>query len=164
MIKLKNSLVRVRCLECKEEHHIDMKIISSDKFSRDIGYEYEHTYFGKLKCGKCKNKMFLNIDIFEYPKNTLNYVEISNEGCIEMDGDKFKRYDNINDSNFTICEDELLITNQLEDQKSVVRDELKKKMTKTINKFKSNKEPHIMLSNDDIISVLSSLIIDRTKK
>lgn len=81
-----------------------------------------------------------------------------------MDGDKFKRYDNINDSNFTICEDELSVTNQLADQKLSVRDELKKKMTKTINNFKSNKEPHIMLSNDDIINVLSSLITDRTKK
>ena len=44
MIKLKNNLVRVRCLECKEEHFIEMKHIGTDKEQRSMSIEYEHIF------------------------------------------------------------------------------------------------------------------------
>jgi len=46
MIEFKNPLVRVRCLECREEHFIEMKYIGTDKEQRSIGFEYEHIYRG----------------------------------------------------------------------------------------------------------------------
>ena len=49
MIKFNNK-IRVRCLECKEEHFIEMKYIVTDKEQRSIGFEYEHIHKGKLKC------------------------------------------------------------------------------------------------------------------
>lgn len=47
-------------------------------------------------------------------------------------------------------------------QKSRVKEELKIKILRTIHKFKSKEEPHIMLSNDDVINVLSSIITRKT--
>ena len=32
-----------------------------------------------------------------------------------------------------------------------------------INKYKSKEEPHIMLSNDDIVNVLATIIVGKTK-
>ena len=32
-----------------------------------------------------------------------------------------------------------------------------------INKYKSKEEPHIMLSNEDIVNVLSAIIVGKTK-
>ena len=40
MIKFENSKIRVRCLECKEEHFIEMKHIGTEKEQRTLGYEY----------------------------------------------------------------------------------------------------------------------------
>jgi hypothetical protein len=48
-------------------------------------------------------------------------------------------------------------------QKFRAKEELKIKILQVINKYKSNEEPHIMLSNDDIINVLSSIIVRRTE-
>ena len=48
-------------------------------------------------------------------------------------------------------------------QKFRAKEELKIKLLKVINKYKSKEEPHIMLSNDDIVNVLSSMIVRRTE-
>jgi hypothetical protein len=48
-------------------------------------------------------------------------------------------------------------------QKFRAKEELKIKILQVINKYKSNEEPYIMLSNDDIINVLSSIIVRRTE-
>lgn len=48
-------------------------------------------------------------------------------------------------------------------QKSRAKEELKIKILHTIHHFKSEEEPHIMLSNDDIINVLSSIINRKTQ-
>lgn len=48
-------------------------------------------------------------------------------------------------------------------QKFRAKEELKIKLLQVINKYKSKEEPHIMLSNDDIINVLSSMIVRRTE-
>lgn len=85
MIKFKNPFVRVRCLECKEEHFIYMKHIKSDKEQRSIGFEYEHIYRGELKCSYCGEDMGLLTTIFEFPKGILNYHETNNRSCLEMD-------------------------------------------------------------------------------
>ena len=85
MIELKNNKVRIRCLECKTEHFIEMKLIGSEKEQRSLGYEYEHIYRGDLKCSHCSDKMSLLCEIYEYPKGFLNYHHFSNKGCLEMD-------------------------------------------------------------------------------
>jgi hypothetical protein len=48
-------------------------------------------------------------------------------------------------------------------QKFRAKEELKIKLLQVINKYKSKEEPHIMLSNDDIVNVLSSMIVRRTE-
>ncbi|MCK9446094.1 hypothetical protein M0Q50_04290 [bacterium] len=83
MIKFNNK-IRVRCLECKEEHFIKMKHIVTDKEQRSIGFEYEHIHKGKLKCS-CGEDMKLLTTIFEYPKGIINYVDTSEKSCLIMD-------------------------------------------------------------------------------
>jgi hypothetical protein len=85
MIEFKNPLVRVRCLECREEHLIEIKHIGTDKEQRSIGFEYEHIYRGELKCSHCGEDMRLLTTIFEFPKGFLNYHETNNESCLVMD-------------------------------------------------------------------------------
>ena len=46
-------------------------------------------------------------------------------------------------------------------QKFRAKEELKIKLIRVINNYKSNEEPHIMLLNDDIVNVLSSMIVKR---
>lgn len=85
MVEFKNPLVRVRCLECREEHFIEMKHIGTDKEQRSFSFEYEHIYRGELKCFHCGEDMRLLTTIFEYPKGFLNYHETNNESCLLMD-------------------------------------------------------------------------------
>lgn len=84
MIEFKIPKLRVRCLECKKEHFIDMKLSNADKVHRSISFEYEYTYYGELKCS-CNENMKLETIIFEYPKGILNYYETSEESCLTMD-------------------------------------------------------------------------------
>lgn len=79
------SLIRVRCLECKAEHYIEMKHIGTEKKQRSLGFEYEHIFKGKLKCSDCGEKMKLLTTIFEYPKGFSNYHETINKSCVVMD-------------------------------------------------------------------------------
>jgi hypothetical protein len=55
-----------------------------------------------------------------------------------------------------------LDSHKLEQQKFIVKEELRIRILRVINGFKSKEEPHIMLSNDDIVNVLSSMIVRRT--
>jgi len=48
-------------------------------------------------------------------------------------------------------------------QKFRAKEELKIKLLQVINNYKSKEEPHIMLSNDDIVNVLSSMIVRKTE-
>ena len=92
MIKFRDSKIRVGCLECGDTSHIDMQYNSTEKDQRNMGYEYECTYIGDSKCGKCGETMKLLTTIFEYPKTILNYHETDNEGCVVLDditGDSF---------------------------------------------------------------------------
>lgn len=91
MIKFKDSRIRVGCLECGDVLYINMLYNSTGKAQRNMGYEYEYTYIGDSKCGKCGETMRLLTTIFEYPKTILNYHETNNEGCVILD-------DIINDS------------------------------------------------------------------
>ncbi len=85
MIEFKNPLLRVRCLECKEEHHIDMKHIGTEKELRNIGFEYEYIFRGELKCSNCDGNMRLITTIYEFPKGELNYHQTDSEGCSLQD-------------------------------------------------------------------------------
>lgn len=85
MIEFKNPLIRVRCLECKEQNFIEMKLIGTEKEQRSLGFEYEHIYRGELKCSHCSEEMRLLTTIFEYPKGFLNYQETNNKSCLVMD-------------------------------------------------------------------------------
>ena len=85
MIEFKTPLVRVRCLECKEEHFIEMKYIGTEKEQKSISFEYEHLYGGESKCSHCGEDMKLLTTIFEYPKGILNYHETNNESCLVME-------------------------------------------------------------------------------
>jgi hypothetical protein len=85
MVEFKNPLVRVRCLECKEENFIELKYIGTDKQQRSIGTEYEHQFRGELECSHCGEEMRLLTTIFEFPKGNLNYHETNNESCLVMD-------------------------------------------------------------------------------
>lgn len=85
MIKFINNILRVRCLDCKEEHFIEMKHIGTDKVQRSISFEYEHIYRGEIKCSQCGEDMKLLTTIFEYPNGILNYHETNNESCLVMD-------------------------------------------------------------------------------
>lgn len=84
MVEFKIPKLRVRCLECKKEHFIEMKLKKTDKVQHSISFEYEYTYYGKLKCS-CGEKMKLETMIFEYPKRILNYYENAEESCLTMD-------------------------------------------------------------------------------
>ena len=48
-------------------------------------------------------------------------------------------------------------------QKFRAKEELKIKLLEVIDKYKSNEEPHIILSNDDIVNILSSIIARKTE-
>jgi hypothetical protein len=48
-------------------------------------------------------------------------------------------------------------------QKFRAKEELKIKLLQVIYRYKSKEEPHIILSNDDIVNVLSSMIARRTE-
>jgi hypothetical protein len=84
MIKINKDKIRVRCLECKEEHFIPLNHISTDKEQRSLGYEYEHTYQGDLNCSNCTDDIKISLLIYEYPKGWINYVDTVNEGCLVM--------------------------------------------------------------------------------
>jgi len=49
MIEFKNNIIKVRCLECNEEHFIEIKHIGTSKEQKNISFEYEHIYRGGLK-------------------------------------------------------------------------------------------------------------------
>jgi len=85
MIKFKYPFVRIRCLECREEHFIEMKHLGTEKEQQSISFECQHIYRGKLKCSHCSEEMKLLITLFEYPKGFLNYHETNNESCLVMD-------------------------------------------------------------------------------
>ncbi len=85
MVEYKNNKIRVRCLECREEHFIEMEHIGTDKEQRSLGFEYEHTFRGELKCSHCMEKMRLLTIVYEYPKEIINYVDNSDESCLVMD-------------------------------------------------------------------------------
>lgn len=84
MINLSSNKIRVRCIECKEEHFIEIKNIFNDKMQRSLGYEYEHEYAGELQCSKCNDLIKIKLTIFEYPKDWINYIDIGEEGCLIM--------------------------------------------------------------------------------
>lgn len=48
-------------------------------------------------------------------------------------------------------------------QKFRAKEELKIKLLEVIINYKSNEEPNIILSNNDIVNVLSSIIARRTE-
>ena len=48
-------------------------------------------------------------------------------------------------------------------QKFRAKEELKIKLLEVIINYKSNEEPNIILSNNDIVNVLSSMIARRTE-
>jgi len=83
MIEFKNK-IRVRCLECSEEHFIEMKLIGTEKQQRTISFEYEYIFRGELRCS-CDEEMKLLTTIYEYPKGILNYIDHGDESCITMD-------------------------------------------------------------------------------
>ena len=85
MVEFKNNKIRVRCLECKEEHFIEIEHIATEKMQRSISFEYEHIFKGKLQCVDCNEKMRLLITVFEYPKGFINYIGTSNKSCLVMD-------------------------------------------------------------------------------
>ena len=89
MIELNTNKIRVRCLECKEEHFIDIELKHTDKEQRSLGYEYEYTYVGEMECSKCNEQMILEFIIFEYPKSIVNSVDENNYGCLIMDDIKY---------------------------------------------------------------------------
>lgn len=77
--------IRVRCLECQEEHFIEMKHISTEKEQRSISFEYEYIFRGELKCSHCGEEMRLLTTVFEYPKGIINYIDNCEESCISME-------------------------------------------------------------------------------
>lgn len=83
-IELKFPTVRARCMECKEENFIDMKFKGTEKEQRNLGFEYEHIFKGKLKCVDCGEKMRVIMTIFEYPKGFINYHDTENKSCLLM--------------------------------------------------------------------------------
>ena len=85
MIKFKNNKIRVRCLECREEHFIEMKLIGTEKEQRTISFEYEYTYRGEQVCSYCGEKMRVLSVIYEYPKGFLSYIDNGDKSCLIMD-------------------------------------------------------------------------------
>jgi hypothetical protein len=85
MLKYKNPLLKVRCLECKEEQHIKMEHLTTDKVQRTIGFEYEHVFRGETTCSHCEEKLKVLSTIFEFPKDTYNYHDINSEACLVID-------------------------------------------------------------------------------
>ena len=83
MIKFNNK-IRVRCLECRNEHYIDMINIGTEKEQRSFGFEYEHIFRGKLRCD-CGENMKILTNIYEYPKDIINYIDTSEKSCLIMD-------------------------------------------------------------------------------
>jgi hypothetical protein len=49
-------------------------------------------------------------------------------------------------------------------QKARAKDELMLSILKVINTFESKEEPDIVLTNNDIVNVLSSIIVSKTKQ
>ncbi len=92
MIEFKDPNIKIRCTECKEENHIYMKYLGTEKEQRTIGFEYEHTYRGESECSNCDEKMRLLITLYEFPKGIFNYIDINKKSCLLMDDiteDKF---------------------------------------------------------------------------
>jgi hypothetical protein len=118
MIDFNNNKVRVRCIDCKEEHFIEVNQTDIHKEPRSIGTEYEHTFNGELKCKTCGADMKLEIIIYEYPKGFLNYIDIGTKSCIELDSIKEQLYIDETKENtfvstakktsFTISDDQLI--------------------------------------------------------
>ena len=90
----KNNLIRVRCIECKEEKLIPVYLIGTEQEQRTIGIEYEHIFRGESNCLNCNERMRLLITLYEFPKNYFNYVDTSSEACLVMN--------DINEDSFTL--------------------------------------------------------------
>lgn len=90
MIRFNKDNIRVRCLECMEDYHIPLEHRKTDKEQRTMGYEYEHFYIGNMTCVKCFDEMVLELYVYEYPKNFINWVELSNSGCLDMKKVEYK--------------------------------------------------------------------------
>lgn len=82
MIKLSSNKVRVRCLECQTENYITLDSFNTDREARSVSYEYEYTCTGDCNCVNCREKLIIELIVFEYPKGFINYSETNEEGCL----------------------------------------------------------------------------------
>ena len=86
MIKLDFNL-DVCCKQCENKIKLGItdKDFSSSREERSFGYETEYKYVKGKKCFVCGNKIIVGINIYEYPKNTLNHEEVFGEGYFKDD-------------------------------------------------------------------------------
>lgn len=82
MIVFNTNNIRVRCLKCSSKNLIEVNLKETNDIERDLGYEYEYIYKGKLRCHHCNKKMKIKLLIFEYPTDITNYIETSQEACV----------------------------------------------------------------------------------
>lgn len=78
MIILKLPIKRtfkICCDNCEDEFLIDdLDHVSSDE--REMGTENQYEYVKEIDCPSCHQTLEVAIDIWEYPENTLNSVEL----------------------------------------------------------------------------------------
>ena len=102
MVELIDDNIRVRCMECKTEHFLKLELKSTIKEARTMGYEYQHEFYNDpINCNKCNEEFKLNFLVYEYPKGFTTYIDIGNEGCLEMENkesqlENIKAYDEFN--------------------------------------------------------------------
>lgn len=103
MIYINQNKIRVSCYGCRNVQFIPIEHKNTFKVQRTMGFEYEHEFKGNLVCPDCGEKLALEILCFEYPDGILNYVDIENEGCVELDDNtKIFTFDKPNHENSEI--------------------------------------------------------------
>ncbi len=76
MIEFKNNKIRIRCLECREEHYINREYKNTEKQQRSFGFEYEHTFLGELSCSHIDNSNESCLIMDDITNDSLNVYEI----------------------------------------------------------------------------------------
>lgn len=84
---------KIKCKKCFTQYYIspeDFDIPETVSDERNMGYETQYIWEFETICDKCKNKMHIILEGYEYPEGIFNYEEFTTNGCILIDNPKLE--------------------------------------------------------------------------
>lgn len=69
---MKLSQFKVLCDKCQQVEDVFVELEEVSNNEEEMGYEYQYEGSIDYTCSKCKNKISVNIEAWEYPEGVLN--------------------------------------------------------------------------------------------